>query len=163
MAPAPPAVCGPLSVPPHRESLPATLAFAALLAGAGLAVRRAQPVLGAALVAGVSGWLLENVAFGTRYSRAFGGAPVPFLPVYALGGAAVAAVAPATAHWSPLARVALDTGTSTAVEFAVCKLERARGECSWSYGPDDACVDVEHSVVLGVLSSLLGEAVRRGL
>jgi hypothetical protein len=38
---------------------------------------------------GVGGWAIENMIFGPRFSAWFNRAPVPFLPVYAAGGAAL--------------------------------------------------------------------------
>jgi hypothetical protein len=45
---------------------------------------------------GAGGWAIENVLFKEepRYSALFKGEKVPFLPVYAFGGAAVMLLAP---------------------------------------------------------------------
>lgn len=117
---------------------------------------------------GVVGWLLENMltpnagrASG-RYSKAFGGARVPFLPVYAAGGALVALAAPAAAALPlPVRGLAYAIGLS-GLELAACRLDRSLpGRPSWSYGLSDACVDGPHALAWAGLGLAVEAAVRR--
>ena len=95
---------------------------------------------------GVAGWALENMHAHSRgepwrFSAAFRGLPVPFLPVYAVGGATVAAVGPALRNsglpWFLRgASYALLLG---GLELAACKIDRmlAPGR-RWDYDADAA-------------------------
>lgn len=122
-------------------------------------------LLGYAAAFGVAGWALENLLSETpRYSAAFRGKRVPFLPVYALGGASVLVVSPTLkAQGMPAAaRAATYAGILSGVEWTACQIDR-KTMCarSWDYGPDtpdgDGCVDVPHAVAWGVLG-LVAEA-----
>lgn len=109
-----------------------------------------------ALGSGVAGWALERVVTGTaRYSPALGGAAsaVPFLPVYALGGVALAALEPAVSGWSWPAR-GLAYGTAlTAVEAAAGLIDRGMGSKTWDYS--GRVVDVPHAIAWGALGLAL--------
>lgn len=137
--------------------------------------QRFRRIAAVGTASGVVGWALENVwskinGEGWRFSAAFGGAPVPFLPVYAVGGATIAAVGPALKEaglpW-PLrgASYALTLGI---LEFAACKLDRKLlasqpeldRDNSWHYGEGEesidggGCVDESHVLAWGVLGLL---------
>lgn len=111
---------------------------------------------------GVGGWVLENVVFGSlsqpRYSKAFGGARVPFLPIYALGGLAVLRAAPKVETLPWPARVAIYGVGLSALEYVGCNIDRALpGPSSWNYTasagaePLGSCVDVKHALMWGGL------------
>lgn len=117
---------------------------------------------------GVAGWLLENTVASAqgrppRFSKAFGGATVPWLPVYAAGGVAVALAAPTLASASlPLRFVTYAAGLS-ALELAACVGDRRlEGGPSWHYpgGGLGGCVDLKHAAVWGGLALLLEHALR---
>lgn len=122
------------------------------------------------LASGVAGWLLENVltpnggrASG-RYSKAFGGLRVPFLPVYAAGGLAVA-LASRSKTFSrtsvPLRALSYAAGLS-ALELGACRLDRSLpGRASWSYGWSDACVDGPHAIAWAGLGLVVETIARR--
>ena len=115
-------------------------------------------LLGGAALFGVAGWALENALSETpRYSAAFGGHHVPFLPIYAGGGAAVLAIAPTLKQqnlpW--FVRAAVYSGVLTGAEYLGCQLDRGTFKArSWDYGKDapaDGCIDWKHSVAWGLL------------
>ena len=132
------------------------------------------------LASGVAGWALENTlarAQGEpwRFSALFGKLPIPFLPVYAAGGAAIAAVGPSFATsglpW-PIrgASYALLLGL---LEVGACKLDRkllledpdADRDASWHYGEAESvdgkgCVDEKHALAWGVLGLLVERFAR---
>lgn len=126
-------------------------------------------LLGGAAMFGVAGWGIENALFGPRYSAAFGGTHVPFLPVYALGGATVLALAPTlkaqNIPW-PL-RGAAYAGVLTGVEWAGCQVDRhTLGAKSWDYDHEESldghgCIDWKHAVAWGVLG-LIAEQFAMG-
>lgn len=107
---------------------------------------------------GLAGWLLENALYGSRYSKAFGGVLVPFLPVYGTGGVLIGAAAPLLVDVPAPARVAVYAATFSGVESLACSLDRAAGPSAWDYG-DGACVDVPHAIGWGLLG-LVAEQVR---
>jgi len=88
-----------------------------------------------ALAAGVLGWTIEDLATGgPRYSKAFGGAHVPLLPVYAAGGAALALLAPRLRGRSLPVRALAYALATTAIEAAAGSADRAvGGPPSWDY------------------------------
>jgi uncharacterized membrane protein len=117
-----------------------------------------------ALAFGVAGWALENVLFGERYSAVWSGAKVPFLPVYAFGGAAIALAAPhlKASNVPMAARAALYAGALSGIEYAGCQIDRRTFKaCSWDYSnqlckvPAEGCVDLEHAGLWGVLGLLV--------
>jgi hypothetical protein len=125
-------------------------------------VQRAALQLGLRFLAyGVAGWVLENVVSGPRYSAVFGGAKVPLLPVYGIGGLVIGAARPALSDMTPAARAISYGGVLSAVEVATCKLDRAMGWQSWSYD-GDACVDLPHALAWGALG-LAAETVEARL
>jgi uncharacterized membrane protein len=115
---------------------------------------------------GVGGWLFENLLFGgERYSSAWNGAKVPFLPVYAFGGAAVMLAAPYLKSTPAPARAIAYAAGLSAIELAGCQVERRMMvSCSWDYSgnacknPWAGCVDAPHAVFWGALG-LLVEAI----
>jgi uncharacterized membrane protein len=124
-------------------------------------------VLGGAALCGLAGWALENVLSDRpRYSAAFRGAPVPFLPVYAVGGAVVIALAPKIRNLSAPARAAIYAAASTGVELVACDIDRNVLDArSWDYGPSvivkNGCVNYRHSIAWGVLGLLAEQALGR--
>lgn len=120
-------------------------------------------LVGGAAISGVAGWGIENMLFGPRYSALFKGAHVPFLPIYAAGGATVLAIAPTLkAQGLPwIARGAAYAGILTALEWTGCQLDRkSLGAHSWDYGdgddaPAEGCIDVKHAIAWGVLGLLV--------
>lgn len=116
-------------------------------------------VLGAALASGVAGWAIENALFAPRYSRVFGEARIPFLPVFAAGGAAVALLSEEIADESPIVRGAVYAAVLTGLEGAAGLADRSIGRTSWDY--DGAVVDVPHALAWGALGLGLDETLRR--
>lgn len=121
-------------------------------------------LVGTAAIFGVGGWALENaLSEEPRYSALFRGVKIPFLPVYAAGGAGVVALAPTMkAQGLPwFARGALYGGLLTGIEWAACQLDRHTFDArSWDYGADapaEGCIDIKHAVAWGALG-LLAEA-----
>jgi hypothetical protein len=121
----------------------------------------------AGLLGGALGWAVEAVCFPEpRYSKAFGGDHVPFLPVYAAGGAAIAAVSPYLENRSFLERAVVYGAGITALELGACALDRSLpGEPRWNYSPEGThqnllgCVDFKHSAAFTVMSLLFEKAV----
>jgi len=107
-----------------------------------------------ALGAGVGGWLLERVVIGPPESIV--GRAVPFLPTYALGGAAIAIARRDLAKLPLPARFAVYASALTAIEYGACRADRAVGPASWGYGPGRTCVDLPHALLWGAFG-LAGE------
>jgi uncharacterized membrane protein len=118
-----------------------------------------EKVVGKAALFGVAGWAAENLLFGQRYSAAFHGRHVPFLPAYAAGGLAVMATAPHIDNWPLPIRAAAYALLGTAVEFVGCQIDRKVMDArSWDYGGSDklalatgGCVDWKHAALWGAL------------
>jgi hypothetical protein len=117
---------------------------------------------------GVGGWVLENMFFGPRFSAMWGGWKIPFLPVYALGGASIMLAAPHLQKVPWYARVPIYGGILTGVEALGCFVDRKLlGACSWDYSKtncmsdDRGCIDFKHAIIWGVLG-LAGEALSFG-
>lgn len=121
---------------------------------------RASSVLLTALASGVLGWAGESLLFGPRYSGVFGGAKVPFLPVYAVGGATVALLAPHLANQPALVRAAAYGATLTALEAAAGYAERAEGRMSWDY--DGSPVDLKHALLWAGLGLVFEQVLPKG-
>jgi hypothetical protein len=109
---------------------------------------------------GVAGWVLENTIFGPRYSNLFGRVAVPFLPVYAIGGTAVAALAPrlkeSALPW--YFRAAAYAALLSGVEWLGCRIDRdVLHGCAWDYTgqkcaePAKGCIDLPHFLLWGIL------------
>ena len=139
-----------------------------------------EAVVAKAALFGVAGWAAENVLFGPFYSSVWQGRRVPFLPIYALGGVTVLAVAPHLKRWPVLGRAAAYAVLLGGLEYLGCQADRkifngvtfrgpertlalsdgpSRG--SWDYGSDDivakaadGCVDLKHAALWGVLGLL---------
>lgn len=108
---------------------------------------------------GVAGWVLENALFGQRYSVLL--PHVPFLPVYAVGGAAISLLEPRIQNMHPAARFLIYAGALTAVEGTAGWLDRANGHLSWTY-ENGSSIDLKHAIAWGFLG-LLTEAVIKNL
>jgi len=120
------------------------------------------PLIG--LGAGVAGWALENIALDcARYSVAFGEHKVPFLPVYAAGGVAIALIAPHIEEHSPLARAAIYGLALSGIELAAGTIDRGLGASrnTWYYGPNGASVDLKHAVLWGGLGLAAEQVIKR--
>lgn len=118
-----------------------------------------------AVGAGLAGWALENAwaklhGDPPRYSRVPGVGGLPFLPVYAAGGAAVALAQPfLTRRPLPVKALAYGTGL-TALELAAATAERSAGRASWAY-EDGAPVSVGHSLTWAGMALLLDAGLSR--
>lgn len=113
---------------------------------------KAQTVALAALLAGVTGWTLENVGSDKpRYSSHLPG--LPFLPVYAAGGAIVALLAPSLSDFHPFGKALVYAGALTALEASTGYAERTMGRKSWDY--EGAPVDLPHALLWGGLGLAL--------
>lgn len=117
----------------------------------------AGKVVATALFTGVAGWVLENALFGPRYSYHF--PKLPFMPVYAVGGAAIALLEPRVSHWSLPAQALVYGGTLTAIEGIAGLLERAEGRRSWDY--EGSPIDAPHAIAWTLLGTLVGQAVNQ--
>lgn len=111
---------------------------------------------------GVGGWALENALYGPRFSAMFGGAQVPILPIYAVGGATLLLARPLLQKLPWILRVPIYAGILTGVEFAGCQFDRhVLKACSWDYTNQacantlQGCIDPNHSLVWGVLGILV--------
>lgn len=113
-------------------------------------------VLLVAIGTGVSGWVLENALFGKRQSYYFPN--LPFMPVYAVGGATIALLEPHVSHLSALERAIVYGGTLTTIEGVAGALERTQGRKSWDY--NGSPVDLPHAIAWSFLGILAGNAIR---
>jgi len=120
----------------------------------------ATRLLPAVMVFGAAGFLLENAAFGPRYSNLFRGARVPFLPVYAAGGAAALALAPylRTSGLAWYERAAVYGGMLSGIEILGCRIDRdVLDGCAWDYSgarcsdPEAGCASLTHFVLWGMM------------
>jgi uncharacterized membrane protein len=114
---------------------------------------------------GVGGWALENALYGPRYSAVWNRAKIPFLPVYAIGGAAIMFVgARLKRHSIPwFLRLPIYGALLTSIEYAGCQIDRKLlKSCSWDYSKQSCksgssgCIDWQHAAIWGVLG-LAGE------
>lgn len=92
---------------------------------------------------GGAGWLAENALCAQdqyRYSSLFRGLKIPFLPIYAVNGVALTAVAPYISKWPTLARGLAYSVLGTSVEWLSCQIDRKLlgGRPSWNYGSNEA-------------------------
>ena len=115
-------------------------------------------LIGKSVLFGAAGWAMENTLFGPRNSAAWtpptrdsegvtieAKVPqsrrvvVPFLPVYAVGGAAVLATAQAIHTWPWPLRGATYGAMLTGLEYVACQIDRKLlGAKSWDYGEGSA-------------------------
>lgn len=116
-----------------------------------------RTILLTAGVVGAGGWFLENAFARRNDNPEFRG--LPFLPVYAAGGAAIALIEPVVRDLHPLEKVAVYGGMLTGIEALAGALDSAAGRQSWNYG-NGRRVDLPHSALWGVLGFLAGEVVR---
>jgi hypothetical protein len=108
----------------------------------------ASSVLVAAAASGVLGWAGENALSKTPRHSAL--APeLPFLPIYAAGGALVVLAAPHLRGQPLPVRFLAYAGLLTALEAAAGAAERAAGRVSWDYG--GSVVDLPHAALWGLL------------
>lgn len=114
-------------------------------------------VLLVAAGAGFAGWALENVFFGPRFSSIMPDG-FPFLPVYAVGGAAIALVEPHIEDQPSAIRFSVYAGMLSGVELAAGALERSQGRMSWDYGGTP--VDLPHALAWGALGLLAEGAIK---
>ena len=105
--------------------------------------------------AGVAGWVIENTVAPPRNARLVPG--LPFLPVYAAGGVAIALLAPHLQNQGPAARAVIYGSTLTGLEYATCKLDRATGGKTWDYG--GGCIDLPHAALWAVMGLLAESAI----
>lgn len=128
--------------------------------------KRWARVAAVGVAAGVAGWGLERVLFKTP--RSFVGGRVPFLPAWSLGGAFVAATAPALRSsglpW--FLRGASYAVLLTGLEATACALDRKLiGERSWDYSngedpaPHGGCVDERAALAFGALGLLVEKLI----
>lgn len=124
------------------------------------------------LAGGAVGWVLETVATREpRFSNAFRGAHVPFLPVYGFGATAVAAAAPLMEKTSIPVRFVVYASSLSALELAACATDRAMGDPSWNYDCDgsqckspqgsEGCLSWKHALIWGALGLAVDAMVRR--
>lgn len=130
----------------------------------------ASTIFASFLLFGFAGWALENTLYKPRYSAAFKGRKVPFLPVYGVGGVAVALMSPTIVGFSILGRAFLYGGALTGVEYAACRVDRSLGRCSWDYDRGCAtgdgksgqgCIELKHSAAWAGLGLIAEQAVLR--
>ncbi len=108
---------------------------------------------------GFAGFVAETLYTGEpRYSHFFDKQPLPFLPIYGFGAAAVAIAAPAMknagAPW--WVRGVVYAAGLTTIELVGCASARGAGKPSWDYGDSstalaDGCVSLPHSLAWGAL------------
>lgn len=114
---------------------------------------------------GFAGWAGEAIYTGeARYSHFFDKQPLPFLPIYGFGAAAVAAIAPALreadAPWY-VRGIFYATGL-TLIEMIGCAIDRSAGVPSWNYDSASAaggCVSLPHSLLWGALGLAVDVAI----
>lgn len=96
---------------------------------------------------GFAGWLLENVyREKPAFSKAFGGAKVPFLPVYAIGGLSVLLLSEKIKDYEAWQRFIIYAAATTGVEFVAGQIDRMDGKKpSWDY--DGAVVNLGYSLM----------------
>jgi uncharacterized membrane protein len=137
-------------------------------------MRPAVAFAGKTALYGVGGWAIENMFYGPRFSAWFSRAPIPFLPVYAAGGAALMLTRPHLKRVPWLLRVPIYAAMLSGIEYAGCLIDRKIfGACSWDYSNQDCartyqgCIDLQHTLIWGALGLLaeglswLGQQHRR--
>ena len=110
---------------------------------------KASTIAAGFVLSGIAGWTIENVKRGPTFSKAFNGAKVPFLPVYAVGGAAVLLLLPTVAPLPIWQRFIIYGAVATAVEATAGFVDRLDGDIpSWDY--DGSIVDLRYSALWAV-------------
>ena len=111
-------------------------------------------------LAGFGGWVVENAFVnpsGSQVARYSHHLPnVPFLPVYAVGGASVALLAPHLQTVGPVGKFLIYAGVLTGVEAMAGLLERSEGRRSWDY--NGKAIDLKHAAMWGALG-LITDAI----
>lgn len=110
---------------------------------------------------GIAGWVFENALCGERNSSLFGGAKVPFLPIYAANGVALTAASTFVKNWPAFGKGLAYAALGTTIEYIGCQLDRKILEQRTSFNPrgfiaDDAlfrasggCVNFTRSALWG--------------
>ncbi len=107
---------------------------------------------------GVGGWVFENVVRGPTFSKAFNGAKVPFLPVYAFGGVTVLIIAPKVAHLPVYQRFLVYGAATVGVEAIAGIIDRMDGDKpSWDY--DGSPVNLKYAVLWAGASMAIEQMV----
>lgn len=108
------------------------------------------------VIGSVVGYTVENALYGPRQSAIVG--PLPLMPAWGAGAAAIAAVAPRLKKrrmpwWG---RVLVYSAGATAIEWSAGHAQHALGlPTTWGYGEKQTYVDVEHSLAWGVLGLIV--------
>ena len=115
-------------------------------------------LIGKSVLFGAAGWAMHNALFERRmlavtvtdddkeHKPPERSVMVPFLPVYAVGGAAVLATAQAIHTWPWPLRGATYGAMLTGLEYVACQIDRKLlGAKSWDYG-EGSCVDWKHAL-----------------
>jgi len=117
-------------------------------------------LLSRAALFGITGWVFENALCGDRYSTLFRGAKVPFLPIYAVNGVVLTAVAPYVSSWPIFGKGLAYATLGTAVEYVGCQIDRRLLEQRASFSPggtdalaraSEGCVNFTRSAMWGGL------------
>ena len=107
---------------------------------------------------GGAGWLAENAVCAQdpyRYSSLFRGLKIPFMPIYAVNGVALTAVAPYISKWPWIARGLAYSLLGTGVEYLSCQVDRKLlGSRAWDYGRSDAIAGLSEGCVSFTRSAL---------
>ena len=118
--------------------------------------------IAAALVSGTVGWAAENALYGHDQGRVRENAylkGLPFLPVYAAGGGALALMTPALRKQPWPVRGLAYAGALTAIEAGAGALDKQAGRQSWDYGGGSR-VDLTHAALWGALGLLVEPLLR---
>ena len=120
---------------------------------------------------GGAGWLAENALCAQdqyRYSSLFRGIKIPFMPIYAVNGVALTALAPYISKWPTFTRGLMYSLLGTTVEWMSCQIDRKLlgGRPSWDYGRSeplavatDGCVSFTRSLMwagVGLVAEKVG-------
>lgn len=107
---------------------------------------------------GVAGWTIENVRRGPTFSKAFNGARIPFLPVYAFGGTAALLLSEKIADYPVWQRFLVYGISTTAVEAIAGAIDRLDGsKPSWDY--DGAVVDIKYSIMWATAAIIVEQLI----
>lgn len=112
-----------------------------------------------ALGTGVAGWIGSRTLWNNPGSTI--GIPdyVPFVPMYAGGGAIIATMMPYIQNYNFFIRALFYAGAITAFEGAMGYLDRASGRKSWDY--NGKYVDLPHSFAWGILGLVTEGVIKK--